>query len=85
MQQCRIIYCSLTALHVSSDNFGHHQEHLNCIYSRWYYCRMSWPAGVMGELELKFERYFRSSSGASKLYLQPLVLLSHVVAGWCHG
>jgi len=29
MQLCRIIYCSLTALHVSSDIFAHHQEHLN--------------------------------------------------------
>jgi hypothetical protein len=34
MQQCRIIYCSLAALHVSSDIFAHDQEHLNCIYSR---------------------------------------------------
>jgi hypothetical protein len=31
MQLCRIIYCSLTALHVLSDIFAHHQEHLNCI------------------------------------------------------
>jgi len=31
MQLCRIIYCFLTALHVSSDIFAHHQEHLNCI------------------------------------------------------
>ena len=31
MQLCRIIYCSLAALHVSSDIFTHHQEHLNCI------------------------------------------------------
>jgi hypothetical protein len=53
MQLCRIIYCSLTALHVSSDIFAHHQEHLNCIYSFWYYWRMSWPAGAMGELELQ--------------------------------
>jgi hypothetical protein len=37
MQQCRIIYCSLAALHFSSDIFSHHQEHLNCIYSLWYY------------------------------------------------
>jgi hypothetical protein len=36
MQMCRIIYCSLTSLHVSSDIFAHHQEHLNCIYSFWY-------------------------------------------------
>jgi len=28
MQQCRIIYYSLAALHVSSDIFAHHQEHL---------------------------------------------------------
>ena len=31
MQLCRIIYYSLAALHVSSDIFVHHQEHLNCI------------------------------------------------------
>jgi len=46
MQQCRIIYCSLAALHVSSDTFAHHQEHLNCIYSFWYYTRMSLPAAT---------------------------------------
>jgi len=39
MQQCRIIYCSLAALHVSSDIFAHHQDHLNCIYSL-----RCWPA-----------------------------------------
>jgi len=31
MQLCRIIYYSLAALHVSSDIFAHHQEHLNFI------------------------------------------------------
>jgi hypothetical protein len=31
MQLCRIVYYSLAALHVSSDTFVHHQEHLNCI------------------------------------------------------
>jgi len=31
MQLCRIIYYSLAALHISSDIFAHHQEHLNCI------------------------------------------------------
>jgi hypothetical protein len=31
MQLCRIIYYFLAALHVSSDIFAHHQEHLNCI------------------------------------------------------
>jgi len=44
--------CSLAALQVSSDIFAHHQEHLNFIYSFWYYTRMSLSAGVMGELEL---------------------------------
>jgi hypothetical protein len=41
MQLCRIIYCSLTALHVSSDIFAHRQEHLNCNYSFWFYSRVS--------------------------------------------
>jgi len=45
MQLCRIIYCSLAAVHVSSDIFAHHQEHLNRIYSLWYYTRESLPAG----------------------------------------
>jgi len=27
----------LTALHISSDIFAHHQEHLNCNYSFWFY------------------------------------------------
>jgi len=31
MQLCRIIYYSLAAVHVSSDIFARHQEHLNCI------------------------------------------------------
>jgi len=31
IQLCRIIYYSLAAVHVSSDIFAHHQEHLNCI------------------------------------------------------
>jgi len=52
MQLCRIIYCSLTALHVSNDIFAHHQEHLNCIYSFWYYSRMSLPADVKVEPRL---------------------------------
>ena len=41
MQLCRIIYCFVTALHVSSDIFAHHQEHLNCNYSFWFYVRAS--------------------------------------------
>jgi hypothetical protein len=49
------MYYSLAALHVSSDIFAHHQEYRNCIYSFWYYSRMSLPAGVMDELELQFQ------------------------------
>jgi len=33
MQLCRILYCSLTALHVSNNIFSHRQEHLSCNYS----------------------------------------------------
>jgi len=46
MQLCKIIYCPLTALHVSSDIFAHRQENLNCIYSFWYYSRKSWSTAV---------------------------------------
>jgi hypothetical protein len=49
LQLCRIIYYSLAALHVASDIFAHHQEHLNCIYSFWYYSRMSLLADVKAE------------------------------------
>jgi hypothetical protein len=31
IQLCRIIYYFLAALHVLSNIFAHHQEHLNCI------------------------------------------------------
>jgi len=46
MQPCGIVYCSLTALHVSNDIFAYHQEHLNCMYSFWYYSHVSLPAGI---------------------------------------
>jgi hypothetical protein len=49
MELCRIIYCSLIILHVSSDIFAHYQEHLNCIYSFWYYSRVSLTADVDSE------------------------------------
>ena len=52
MQLCRLVYFSLAALHVSNDIFAHHQEHLNSMYSFWYYSRMSLPVAVMGEMEL---------------------------------
>jgi len=45
----------LTSLHVSSDIFAHHHEHLKCIYIFWHYTRMPWPAGVMEKLELPYK------------------------------
>ena len=108
MQLCRIIYYSLAALHLSSDIFAHHQEHLNCItasgithyVTAGWYCQhshdtylfraiflliirsietvlqllvlhtISLPAGIASTpvIPTCFERYFRLSSGASKLY-----------------
>jgi len=50
MQLCRIVYFSLTALHVSSNVFTHHQEHLNCICSFWYYSRMSLPSAAGNDI-----------------------------------
>jgi hypothetical protein len=53
MHLCTIIYYSLAALHVSSDIFAHHQEHLKCITdSGITHARVSVPAGIMGVLEL---------------------------------
>jgi len=80
MQLYKIIYCSLTVLHVLSDIFAHHQEHLNCITAsgiihvsssaavrflqkmtnKMQLCRI-----INCSLTTCFERYFRSSSGAS--------------------
>jgi hypothetical protein len=60
-QLCRIIYCSLTAVHVSSDIFAHHQEHLNCMYSFWYYSPVSLPAGI----EAIQPAYWRYQDGTS--------------------
>jgi hypothetical protein len=56
MQLCMIIYCSLTALHVSSDIFAHHQEHLNCNYSFWFYSRVSWSAVALKRRTLIVQR-----------------------------
>jgi len=52
MQLCRIIYCSLAAVHVSSDIFAHDQGHLNCMYSFWYYSHVSLPDDIEAEYEL---------------------------------
>jgi hypothetical protein len=47
MQLCRIIYYFLTFLHVSRSIFAHHQEHLNCNYSFWFYSSASLSAAAM--------------------------------------
>jgi hypothetical protein len=50
MQLCKIrllFPCSLAALHVLSDVIAHHQEHLNCSYSFWFYLCVSLSAAVM--------------------------------------
>ena len=57
MQQCWVIYRSLVALRVSRDTFARHQEHLNCIYSLWYYTPELLPAGFMGEMELTWSQF----------------------------
>jgi hypothetical protein len=50
MQLCRIIYYSLAALHVSSDIFAQHQEHLNCITASGitHYVAGGWYYGSVG-------------------------------------
>jgi hypothetical protein len=50
MQLCRIIYNSLAALHVLSDIFAQHQEHLNCSTASGI-THVSLLAGTMGVLE----------------------------------
>jgi len=46
MQLFSIIYYSLSPLHVSSDIFAYHQEHLNCNYSFWFHSRVSLSAAA---------------------------------------
>jgi len=50
MQLCKIsllFFCFLVALHVSSEVIAHHQEHLKCSYSFWFYSRVPLSAAVM--------------------------------------
>jgi hypothetical protein len=49
IQLCRIMYCSLSVLHVSSGIIARHQEQLNCIYSFWFYSRVSLSTAVMAQ------------------------------------
>jgi hypothetical protein len=55
MQRYRLIFFSLSALHVSGDVFAHHQEE-DCIYNIWYYSRRLLPVGVLDELKLLCSR-----------------------------
>jgi len=50
MQLCRIIYYYFAALHVSSNIFAHHQEHLNC--NTVYYIIMH------GNVNIKFRKIY---------------------------
>jgi hypothetical protein len=56
---------TLIAQHVSSDIIAHHQELLNCIFTA--------SGDNYLDCSTCFERYYCSSSGASKLFLQLLV------------
>ena len=52
VQLCMIVYYYFAALHVSSDIFAHHQDHLNCITASGIThacrCRMvSWDCSPM--------------------------------------
>jgi hypothetical protein len=54
MQLCRIIYYSLAALHVSSDIFVHHQEHLTVLQLLVLhtYVAAGWYRGSIGTEKL---------------------------------
>jgi hypothetical protein len=54
----------MTALHVSSNIFAHHQEHLNCDYSFWFYSRVSLSAAVMAEKELTSVSFYSAMTAA---------------------
>jgi hypothetical protein len=80
MQQCRIIHCSLGALHVSNDIFTHHQKHLNCIYSLLYYTRMSLPTAFMGELEPAMYQHCTSCHSYISVGERPAA--AHLLRSW---
>jgi len=80
MQLCRTVYCSLTALHVSSDIFAHHQEHLNSMYSFWYYSRMS-SAVVMDVSSDIFAHYQEHLNCMYSFWYYSRMSLSAVVMG----
>jgi len=81
MQLCRIsllLPCFLAALHVSSDVITHHQKHLNCSYSFWFYSRESLSAAVMAEqFLLCHDTTCRAAKkqGNNKLILHSCILL----------
>jgi len=58
MQLCTIIYYSLAAVHVLSDIFAHHQEHLNCITASGIThacrCRPRLPKGYISISQIYF-------------------------------
>jgi len=52
MQVCRLIYYSLSALHVSGDVFAHHQEDLTVFTASGNVHQCRCTVGVMDGLEL---------------------------------
>jgi len=62
MQPCRIIYYSLAALHISSDIFAHHQEHITVsqLLVLHTYVAAGWYHGSVGT---KFQHWYYGSAG----------------------
>jgi hypothetical protein len=54
MQLCRLLYYSLSALHVSGDVFAHHQEHLTVftVSGNIHQCRCRLVSWMSWNLEL---------------------------------
>jgi hypothetical protein len=79
MQLCRIIYYFLAALHVSSDIFAHHQEHLNCITASGitHYVAAGWYRGSVVPT-LPWYQPAATSSGESILLIWHLVYVNYV-------
>jgi hypothetical protein len=73
MQQRRIIYCSLVALHVSSNISAHHQEHLNCNYNFWFYSRVSLSAAACTAIPLPHFVFFEKDNNFIKSKIAAII------------
>ena len=96
MQLYRLIYFSLSALHVSGDVFAHYQGHLTVFtvsdsvhpgfcrlvsWMSWNWCRLIYFS--LSALHVSGD-FFPQSSGALDC-LQYLVVFTQVAAGWRLG